>query len=92
MLFGLGLKKFPPLTTILELASKAEDPTRQKKAFRYLLDSFDTHYAPGFEPDQVAHLAFIPSLTPDGTPFSATLREVSPLCSSRDIQWSITYE
>lgn len=82
ILFRLGLKKFPPLTTILELASKAEDPVRQRKAFEYFIKNFDRFYSGDYTLDKVAHLAFIPSLTPDGTAVLATPREVSLLFSS----------
>lgn len=74
MLFELGLRKFPPLAVILQLAS---NPATQQKAFGYLLENFDSLYSCTYDLEQVAHLAFIPSIKPDGAVFLARPREVS---------------
>lgn len=74
MLFEFGLRKFPPLAVILQLAS---NPATQRKALEYLLENFDSLYSGDYDPDQVAHLAFIPSIKPDGTAFLARPGEVS---------------
>ncbi|KAG8891638.1 hypothetical protein FRC00_013347, partial [Tulasnella sp. 408] len=81
MLFEFGLRKSPPLAVILQLAS---NPATQRKAFEYLLENFDSLYSGDYEPDKVAHLAFIPSIKPDGTAFLARPGEVftNPECGS----------
>lgn len=91
MLFDFGLKRFPPLATILELASKTEDPVKQRKAFGYFLENFDTRYSSSYDPNQVAHLAFIPSLRQDGTAFLARPGEVSPIVESQNISYLMPY-
>ncbi|KAG9042649.1 hypothetical protein FS837_010600 [Tulasnella sp. UAMH 9824] len=81
MLFEFGLRKFPPLEVILQLAS---NPATQRNAFGYLLENFDSLYSCTYDPDQVAHLAFIPSIESDGTAFLARPGEVftNPECGS----------
>lgn len=63
MLFDLGLRRFPPIDTLLGLAAGPE-PVNQL-AFNYLLSNIETHYS-GFDSSTFGGVAFIPSTSATG--------------------------
>ncbi|KAH7101322.1 hypothetical protein BKA62DRAFT_743455 [Auriculariales sp. MPI-PUGE-AT-0066] len=71
----VGLRKFPPLDTLLELAS-GKDAKAAATALRYLLDN---HYHPSRFPNS----KFVPAVKPDGTKTMETPLNVfaSPDCA-----------
>ncbi|KAG9310196.1 hypothetical protein JVU11DRAFT_9834 [Chiua virens] len=58
---SLGVKKYPPLKKVIDLAASNELEV-QKFALRYLLSNFDTHYS-DYKSGDFAHVAFIPTQT-----------------------------
>ncbi|KAG9310204.1 hypothetical protein JVU11DRAFT_9846 [Chiua virens] len=58
---SLGVKKYPPLKKVIDLAASNE-PEVQKFALQYLLSNFDTHYS-DYKSGDFAHVAFIPTQT-----------------------------
>jgi hypothetical protein len=63
MLFGLGLRRFPPIDVLLGIA--AGSPPTSDKALQYLLANTHTNYT-DFDPQTFA-IAYIPSTRPDGS-------------------------
>lgn len=73
MLFNLGLRRFPPVDTLLGIAA-GKAPTNEK-ALQYLLDNLKTHYAL-FDPTVFSNVAFIPATTATGNATLASPGEV----------------
>ncbi|KZW00398.1 hypothetical protein EXIGLDRAFT_639482 [Exidia glandulosa HHB12029] len=73
-MFKIGLRKFPPLEMLLQLAS-GKDEKRAATALRYLLDNIDGHYA-NFDPKRFPDAKFVPAVKPDGTKTMASPLEV----------------
>ncbi|KAG8731231.1 hypothetical protein FRC11_004681, partial [Ceratobasidium sp. 423] len=68
-MFELGLKRYPPLETILTLAGAA-DIDKRGAALKYFMDNHTARYT-SYRPDVYKHLAFVPAIKPDGTSFLA---------------------
>ncbi|WRT66409.1 uncharacterized protein IL334_003365 [Kwoniella shivajii] len=63
MLFGLGLRRFPPVDVLIGIA--AGRPPANEKALQYLLANVHIHY-PMFKAGAFSEVAFIPALTSTG--------------------------
>ncbi|KAH7882874.1 hypothetical protein F5I97DRAFT_1930497 [Phlebopus sp. FC_14] len=72
-LFRLGLRRYPPLETIIELCA-SQDSTAGTIAFKYLCDNIPFKYT-DYKPDRFSTFAFIPAENRDG-PHLGNLREV----------------
>lgn len=59
-LYRLGLRKFPPLNVILNLAASPDSKIRTL-AMNYFLDNYVTRYS-DYEPGNFATVAFVPAL------------------------------
>ncbi|KAF8688692.1 hypothetical protein RHS03_09437, partial [Rhizoctonia solani] len=66
-MFELGLKRFPPLETILTLAGATEIDKRTA-ALKYFMDNHSTRYT-SYQAHTFKHLSFVPAIKPDGTSF-----------------------
>jgi hypothetical protein len=66
LLYRLGLRRYPPLETIVTLSSAAPDTTVRETAFKYLCDNLRSKYS-HYNPDNFRHIVFIPAETEDGT-------------------------
>ncbi|KAJ1300947.1 hypothetical protein OPQ81_003373 [Rhizoctonia solani] len=66
-MFELGLKRFPPLETILTLAG-APDIDKRATALKYFIENHSARYT-SYQADAFKHLAFVPAIKPDGTSF-----------------------
>ncbi|KAF8604785.1 hypothetical protein BDV93DRAFT_440059, partial [Ceratobasidium sp. AG-I] len=66
-MFELGLKRSPPLETILALAG-AIDIDKRALALKYFMDNHSSRYTT-YQPDAFKQLAFVPAIKPDGTAF-----------------------
>ncbi|TCD69784.1 hypothetical protein EIP91_006320 [Steccherinum ochraceum] len=60
LLFTIGLKRYPPLETVVNLAA-SENLNVRTTALKYLLDNLSTHYS-HYDPRNFTHLAFIPAV------------------------------
>ncbi|KAH9901111.1 hypothetical protein C8Q73DRAFT_742765 [Cubamyces lactineus] len=60
-LFKLGLRRNPPLSDLIAIAANPDEKLRSA-ALKYLLDNFLTRYANEYDPNAVAHIAFIPAI------------------------------
>src|ERR1700679_411118 len=76
LLFALGLKRFPPLEDILQLAA-GPDERLWNLALKYFLEKFRAQYA-SYDPsnETCSTFAFIPATRPDGSEFLARPGEV----------------
>ncbi|KAK8864438.1 hypothetical protein IAR55_001687 [Kwoniella newhampshirensis] len=63
MLFGLGLRRVPPIDVLLGIA--AGRAPMNEKALQYLLTNIHNHY-PTFRADSFSQVSFIPATTPSG--------------------------
>ncbi|CAG8757867.1 16425_t:CDS:2, partial [Funneliformis caledonium] len=61
-LIDLGLREYPTLKTILELAASSE-PTIREKALKYFIDNFNEKYSRSYDPAKTK-VAFLPCLSP----------------------------
>jgi hypothetical protein len=59
-LYNLGLKRFPPLEVILDLAASTNLKTRTS-AMNYFLDNYVTRYS-DYNPANFSKVAFVPAL------------------------------
>ena len=66
LLYGLGLRRYPPLESIITLSSAASNTTVRETAFKYLCDNLRSKYS-DYNPDNFQHIAFIPAENKDGT-------------------------
>ena len=66
LLYRLGLRRYPPLETIVTLSSVAPDTTVRETAFKYLCDNLRSNYS-HYNPDNFRHIVFIPAENKDGT-------------------------
>ena len=66
LLYRLGLRRHPPLETIVTLSSTAPDTTVRTTAFIYLCDNLRSKYS-HYNPDNFRDIAFIPAENKDGT-------------------------
>lgn len=74
MLYSLGLRRFPPVDTLLGIASSKE--AKGERALAYLLSNTGTHYQ-AFDPNTFSEVAFIPATTAAGTTTLAKSGDVS---------------
>lgn len=74
-MFELGLKRSPPLETILALAGEV-DIDKRALALKYFMDNHNSRYT-AYRPDDFKHLAFVPAVKPDGTAFLTNPMAVS---------------
>ncbi|CAE6384073.1 unnamed protein product [Rhizoctonia solani] len=65
----LGLKRYPPLETILTLAGAA-DIDKRAMALKYFMENHSARYT-SYQAETYKHLAFVPAIKPDGTSFLA---------------------
>jgi hypothetical protein len=70
LLYRLGLRRYPPLETAVQLCA-SPDATVRTAAFKYLCDNMSSRY-PEYNPDSFANIAFIPAENEDG-PHMGTL-------------------
>jgi hypothetical protein len=56
----MGLRRFPPLKDIINLAA-GQDVTIRTKALRYFLDNYRERYG-NYDPDDFAQTSFIPAI------------------------------
>ena len=84
LLYRLGLRRYPPLETIVTLSSDAPDTTVRETAFKYLCDNLGPKYS-DYNPDNFQDIAFIPAENNDGTCLEklGNVRCPIPRCSSR---------
>ncbi|KAL6309180.1 hypothetical protein BKA93DRAFT_925530 [Sparassis latifolia] len=73
LLFRLGLRRFPPLATVLDLAANPKEGVRSA-ALKYFLDNFNTRYAE-YDHAAFAELAYIPAMNGNSSCMAKT-REV----------------
>ena len=73
---SLGVRRYPTLGKIIELAA-SDEPEVQHSALQYFLSNLETRYG-DYNPDDFANVAFIP--TKSG--LLARPNEVTPTCSS----------
>jgi hypothetical protein len=73
MLYMLGLRRSPPIDTLLGIAA-SKDPSGEK-ALAYLLGNMSTHYTT-FDPASYSAIPFIPATTATGNPTLAKPGEV----------------
>ena len=66
LLYRLGLRRDPPLETIVTLSSVAPDTTVRETAFKYLCDNLLLKYS-HYNPDDFRDIAFIPAEKKDET-------------------------
>ena len=66
LLYRLGLRRDPPLETIVTLSSVAPDATVRETAFKYLCDNLPSNYS-HYNPDDFRDIAFIPAEKKDKT-------------------------
>ncbi|CAD6935683.1 unnamed protein product [Tilletia controversa] len=92
----LGLKRHPPLSTLLE---KASDPTTTKevvamrtKALVYLREKWDAVYAAQYNFQDACQYAFVPCLpsTSDGSALSKEEKEASSATNLRNLEQAYT--
>ena len=74
MLIMLGLRRFPPVETLLGIA--AGPAPMNAKALAYLLANVGTHYT-GFDPSAFREVAFIPAVSSTGQRIMAKPGNVS---------------
>jgi len=74
LLFDLGLRRYPPLATLLNIAA-GPDPQTRNAALKYFLDNISTKYG-DYNPSLFVNLAFVPAVKTDGTKFLAKPHEV----------------
>ncbi|THU91523.1 hypothetical protein K435DRAFT_759191 [Dendrothele bispora CBS 962.96] len=72
-LFELGLRRYPPLRTLVNLCASSS-PDIRSSAFQYLIDNVDTKYK-DYQPADYKNDKFIPALK-DGKPYLGSLDEV----------------
>jgi hypothetical protein len=65
-MFELGLRRYPPLETIINLCASS-DATIRPIALKYFLDNISSRY-PQYDPMNFAEVAFVPTTTRMGTP------------------------
>ena len=63
-LFSLGLRRYPSLPELLQLAASLDEALRTV-AYKYFLDNLGTRYT-DYSPADYANIAFVPALTADG--------------------------
>ncbi|CAE6531048.1 unnamed protein product [Rhizoctonia solani] len=66
----LGLKRYPPLETVLTLAGAA-DIDKRAVALKYFMENHSARYTT-YQAETFKHLAFVPAIKPDGTSFLAS--------------------
>ena len=73
-LFKLGLRRYPPLETLLSLAA-GPDPVVRRAALKYFLGNIASKY-PEYDITTFATLPYVPAQKPDGTSFMGTPHQV----------------
>lgn len=63
--FDLGLRRYPPMETVLELASNTSDDVLRAKAVAFFLDKFHAHYANQYTIFRAEKYAFVPARLPN---------------------------
>ncbi|KIK92678.1 hypothetical protein PAXRUDRAFT_829728 [Paxillus rubicundulus Ve08.2h10] len=64
LLYRLGLRRYPPLETAVQLCA-SPDATVRMAAFKFLCDNMSSRY-PEYNPDSFANIAFVPAENDDG--------------------------
>ncbi|PKY19450.1 hypothetical protein RhiirB3_432504 [Rhizophagus irregularis] len=64
-LIKLGLREYPTLEKILELAAPPTDLKIREKALKYFIDNFDKNYFNSYRSSPVVNIAFLPCSEPD---------------------------
>ena len=59
-LYNIGLRRFPPIKDIIQLAAGPDEAIRQK-ALRYFFENFTSRYS-NYNPDDFATVSFVPAL------------------------------
>ncbi|EJD01998.1 uncharacterized protein FOMMEDRAFT_109078 [Fomitiporia mediterranea MF3/22] len=72
-LFALNLRRFPPLSEILTIASD-QDEVRRSAGLRYFLDNIAKY--PDYDPTAANSPPFVPAVKPDGNPTMGTPDQV----------------
>ncbi|SNX84781.1 uncharacterized protein MEPE_03490 [Melanopsichium pennsylvanicum] len=63
--FDLGLRRYPPMETILELASTTSNDALRSKALAFFFDKFHAHYANQYTIYRAEKHAFVPARLPN---------------------------
>ena len=63
--FDLGLRRYPPLETVLELASSSSNDALRSKALSFFFDKFHAHYAKQYTIFRAEKYAFVPARLPN---------------------------
>ncbi|CAG8599070.1 18033_t:CDS:2, partial [Acaulospora morrowiae] len=63
-LYMLGLREYPPIDVILQLASSKSERSLREKALNYFLKNFREKYSSDYKPDNI-NVAFLPCTEPD---------------------------
>ncbi|CAG8463812.1 12087_t:CDS:10 [Funneliformis caledonium] len=64
LLIDLGLREYPTLQKIIELAAPPTDPNIREKALKYFIDNFKEKYSKEYKPSDVK-VAFLPCSSPN---------------------------
>lgn len=72
-LYSLGLRRFPPLSDILKLASN-QDTNLRSSALKYFLDNYSRYT--NYDPILYKELAYVPAITPDGNKLMGSPNQV----------------
>ncbi|TKY86381.1 hypothetical protein EX895_004530 [Sporisorium graminicola] len=62
--FDLGLRRYPPMETVLELASTSADAALRSKALAFFFDKFHAHYVNQYTIFRAEKYAFVPARLP----------------------------
>ncbi|KAJ7594698.1 hypothetical protein C8J56DRAFT_927422 [Mycena floridula] len=73
-LFNLGLRKFPPLSVLIQLCA-SPDANRRAVALKYLVDNISSEKYNDYDPAAFSEIAYIPALK-DGKPCLGTPKTV----------------
>ncbi|EST08526.1 Protein of unknown function DUF3684 [Kalmanozyma brasiliensis GHG001] len=63
--FDLGLRRYPPMETVLELASTSSNEVLRSKAMAFFFDKFHAHYANQYTLYRAEKYAFVPARLPN---------------------------
>ncbi|KAI5889804.1 uncharacterized protein SCHCODRAFT_02635666 [Schizophyllum commune H4-8] len=85
-LFKLGLRRFPPLATLVGLCASPDEKIREN-AMKYLLAQFDQRYSKEYQPFDFRDIAFIPAMK--GTMEKPIYCLVTPKEVHANVEWIV---
>ncbi|RHZ75365.1 hypothetical protein Glove_216g186 [Diversispora epigaea] len=91
-LYTLGLREYPPLNTILQLASMSSEPNISKNALKYFIDNFKEKYASYYKPHEIK-IPFLPCTDPNvfETPMGCFLNTECTIMNFRAVRPDIRF-